>query len=95
MAAASRLSRLILRTTIMPKQPPAPKHAPAIPLSGSMGFAFPSIPSLPVRTRTRTDVRAGADDQARADLITRYCFYAFMALDALGLAAAGYAIITM
>lgn len=90
----------------MPTQFPAPKRARPIPFDGSMGRAFPRVP-LPVKARTRpetpaatsaqagADTRVSADAQARADRVTRYYFYAFMALDVLGLAAVGYAIMTM
>ncbi len=62
---------------------------------------MPDISSLSPKKRVRSDAQfyaeteAYSDKQTRADVITRYYFYAFMVLTFLGLAAMGYALIAM
>ena len=77
----------------MPKRLPTPKHAPAIPLSGSAGYSFPVASSLPVPARVDAQDRAAA--QAREERVTYYIFLAYMVLTLLGVAAMGYALLAM
>lgn len=77
----------------MPKRLPTPKHAPAIPLSGSVVNPFHIAPSLSAAPRAAAQDRAAV--QAREDRITHYFFVAYMLLTLLGVAAMGYALLTM
>lgn len=70
----------------MPKQPPAPKRAPAIP----MGATFPT--AQPVSVKAPAATKANPDN---LDAGGPFFFYAFMALVVLGVAAVGYALLSM
>lgn len=100
-AAASRLSRLILRSTTMPEHVSVSKPALALPLPASVGSVVPQVASLPKATRgpavaqARAVAQTPAAVQAREDRITHYFFLAYMALTVLGVAAMGFALLTM
>jgi len=85
----------------MPEHLQLSKPTLVLPLPGTMGTTLPSTPSLPKKTRERTVARTRAVAQtpaavqAREDRITHYFFLAYMALTILGVAAMGFALITM